>query len=221
MTSLVPIKVDSIYVGKNGSQLSAGMAKATPDTAEAIKGLEADVQARGGKFRLSDLYRSYDAQLRAHLDYTTGKKTAFSPAPGGSFHESGRAMDVDVDALKMPLADFWVLAKKRGIVPIIAKPEKISECWHFECRGPFQKIADYYASKGFKDGYKAMVTAAILDIGSHVDHIPDALEKAAWIQGQLIIKGYDIGRIDGEIGPKTNAAIADAKAKGWAAQSPI
>jgi len=36
---------------------------------------------------LSDLLRSYDMQLQAHLDYTSGKKSAFSPAPGGSMHE--------------------------------------------------------------------------------------------------------------------------------------
>jgi hypothetical protein len=40
-------------------------------------------------------------QLQSHLDWKTGKKSAFSPPPGGSLHEAGRALDLDLDSLGM------------------------------------------------------------------------------------------------------------------------
>ena len=61
-----------------------------------LYGIRDELQAQGGKLELSDLFRSYDMQLQAHLDYTSGKKKAFSPPPGSSMHESGRAFDVDL-----------------------------------------------------------------------------------------------------------------------------
>jgi hypothetical protein len=38
-------------------------------------------------------------------------------------------------ALKMPLADFWTIAAKFGMSPIINKPTaSASEAWHFDNR---------------------------------------------------------------------------------------
>jgi D-alanyl-D-alanine carboxypeptidase len=103
------IKIKSIYPS---GDLPKNMARCTPDMLNALQGAAADVKTAGGELILSDLYRSYDMQLQAHLDYVTGKKKAFSPPPGGSMHEAGRAFDLDLSSLKMKLSDFWKIAAK-------------------------------------------------------------------------------------------------------------
>jgi hypothetical protein len=178
---------------------------------KAMYGIRAEVEAAGGKFALSDLFRSYDMQFQAHLDFTSGKKKAFSPPPGGSMHEAGRAFDVDLKGLKMSLADFWELARKSGVVPIIPQPDpKASEAWHFECRGSHQLVYDYYkAGKGtnFSKPAAAMAASAIVAPGLVHDRFKDK-EEAAHIQSGLIRLGQLIGNIDGEIGPKTNGVLS-------------
>jgi hypothetical protein len=186
----------------------------------AIYGIRTDIEATGGKFALSDLFRSYDMQLQAHLDFSSGKKKAFSPPPGGSMHESGRAFDVDIKGLKMSLANFWLIAKKWNVIPIIAKPDpKASEAWHFECRGSHQRVYDYYkAGKGtnFKPA-TAMAASAILGAGLKHDRFKGK-EEAAYIQAGLIRLGQEIGNIDGDIGPKTNGVISSL---GIAGSNPV
>ncbi len=155
--------------------------------------------------------RSYDMQLQANLDYASGKKKAFSPPPGGSMHESGRAFDVDLKGLKMSLADFWQIAKKWGIVPIIAEPDpKASEAWHFECRGSHQIVYDYYkAAKGINFAKPAAAMAASAIVAAELKHdLFKGKEEAAYIQSGLIRLGQEIGNIDGEIGPKTNGVLS-------------
>ena len=209
---LVRPVVMSVYA-VNGQRvlMPKRMARSTPDMKKAIYGIREDVEAAGGKFALSDLFRSYDMQLQAHLDYASGKKKAFSPPPGSSMHESGRAFDVDLKSLKMSLADFWKVAKKWGVVPIIAKPESgASESWHFECRGSHQLVCDYYkAGKGsnFKPA-TAMAASAIVAAGLAHDQFKGKAE-AAYIQSCLIRLGHEIGNIDGDIGPKTKKILAN------------
>jgi hypothetical protein len=168
------------------------------------------LQAAGGRFELSDLFRSYDMQLQAHLDYTSGKKKAFSPPPGSSMHESGRAFDVDLARIKVSLAEFWQIAARYGVVPIIPEPNpRASECWHFECRGSHQKVYDHYRDgKGtnFKPA-AALAVSAILGVGVPHDRFKGK-EDAAYVQSALIRLGHDIGNIDGDIGPKTEAVLA-------------
>ena len=187
------------------------MARSTPDMKKAMYGIRADVEAAGGKFALSDLFRSYDMQLQAHLDFTSGKKRAFSPPPGGSMHEAGRAFDVDLKGLKMSLADFWQIANKWGVVPIIAKPDpRASEAWHFECRGSHLLVYDYYkAGKGtnFVKPAAAMAASAIIAAGLKHDQFKGK-EDVAYIQSGLIRLGQEIGNIDGDIGPKTSGVLA-------------
>ena len=91
---LVKATVLSIYkVSGHRVLMPERMARATPDLKRAMYAIRDALRARGGDLVLSDLFRSYDMQLQAHLDFTSGKKSAFSPAPGGSMHESGRAFD--------------------------------------------------------------------------------------------------------------------------------
>jgi hypothetical protein len=169
------------------------------------------VKAAGGELILSDMYRSYDMQLQAHLDYITGKKSAFSPPPGGSMHEAGRAFDLDLSALKMKLSDFWKIADKHGLKPIIDTPSAgANEAWHFDCRGSHDLVYKYYASgKGdnFAGPYTAMAASAIVSAGVKVDKL-GSNPIPGFIQSGLIRLGQTIGDLDGRIGPKTRTALA-------------
>ena len=210
---LIPIDILSIYKNRLGDQvpLPVRMAKCTPDTWNAIICIAGDLAARGGKLILSDLFRSYDMQAQAHMDYVSGKKKAYSPPPGGSFHEAGRAFDLDLDALKIPLADFWAIAAGYGVVPIISKPKtSLSEAWHFDCRGSHQVVYDYYSAGKGKNftPYTAAASSAILSIGIQVDAFGENQKQAA-IQSGIIRLGKEIGDIDGYIGRKTQNGLEE------------
>jgi hypothetical protein len=214
MTPLISIVIASIYK-TNGVAvpLPKRMAQCTPDAKLALAKTAAALKAKGGALVLSDLFRSYDMQLGSHLDYVSGKKKAFSPPPGGSLHEAGRALDLDLGSLKMSLADFWTIAAQNGLTPIIDTPNaRQSEAWHFECRGSHTIVYDYYKAgkgKNFDKPYQAMAASAIVSIGVKVDKF-GAGQRDAYIQSGLIRLGYELGNLDGQIGPKTNNALAAA-----------
>ncbi|MEK8051075.1 M15 family metallopeptidase [Ideonella sp. DXS22W] len=203
---LVKPLVRSIYeVAGQRILMPERMAKVTPDLKRALYGIRDELKQHDGKLELSDLFRSYDMQLQAHLDYTSGKKKAFSPPPGGSMHESGRAFDVDLSRLKVPLAEFWQIAARWGVVPIIAEPKaSISESWHFECRGSHQKVYEHYRAERGTNFKPATAMAISAIIGSGVPHDRfKGKQDAAYVQSALIRLGHDLGNIDGDVGPKT------------------
>lgn len=208
---LLPISILSIYKNTAGDALPLPkrMAQCTPDTLTAINKIAAALAKKGGKLILSDLFRSYDMQRQSHNDYVSGKKKAYSPPPGGSFHEAGRGFDLDLSALKIPLADFWAIAAPFGVVPIISQPKtSLSEAWHFDCRGSHQLVYDYYAAGKGKNlkPYTAAAASAILSIGVQVDEFGKN-QSAALIQSCLIRLGKEIGNIDGALGRRSQAAI--------------
>jgi hypothetical protein len=190
------------------------MAQCTPDMRRAALNLRADLAALGVELFLSDMFRSFDMQLQAHIE--NAKRGVFSPRPGGSLHEAGRAFDLDLDALLahniLKLADFWEIARARGVVPIISEPKpSTSEAWHFECRGSHALVRQYYS--GGKGGqqlkpYQAMAASAILAIGVKVERFQN--QKAAAIQSALIRLGHELGPLDGSIGQKTRNALTAA-----------
>jgi len=209
MTPIVEVQVASIYNGP----LPERMAKATRDTATALARLVNDLATLEKTLRLSDLYRSYDMQKKAYQDYVTGKKSAYSPPPGGSLHEAGRAMDIDLDSIGMPLSRFWEIAGLRGFVPIIDAPiSSRSEAWHFECRGS-HAIVYRYVSSGRAgqqvSPYKQMARSAILATGQRVDDVAD--QRVGRLQSSLIRLGFDPGRIDGVMGDRTRGALLAAQ----------
>lgn len=214
---LVPIDILSIYKNKfdDPVPLPTRMAKCTPDMYLAILNTSKALAKRGGKLILSDLFRSYDMQFQAHQDYVSGRKSAYSPPPGGSFHESGRAFDLDLNAMKIGLDEFWEIAGDYGLVPIIDEPKKgVSESWHFECRGSHQLVYQYYKDgKGtnFKP-YTAAAASSILAIGVQVDAFGEN-QAAAAIQSGLIRLGKEIGSIDGQIGHLTQTGLEDVGVK--------
>lgn len=208
-TPLVPITIASIY--KNGP-LPVRMALCTPDTKLAIEGVVHDLRSLGHELRLSDLFRSYDMQKQAHLDYVEHRKKAFSPPAGSSMHEAGRAMDIDLSSIGVPLARFWEIASARGFQPIIPKPvQGASESWHFDFPGSHKNVYQYVLSG--KSGaigkpYAHMARSAILALGVHVDAMAD--QAAAQLQAALIRLGFDPGPIDGVIASRTRAALVAA-----------
>ena len=211
---LAPISIISVYKNSLGDllPLPARMAQCTPDTYTAVMNIAKDLAKKGGKLILSDLFRSYDMQMQSHLDFVSGKKRAFSPPPGGSFHEAGRAFDLDLDAMKIPLSDLWIIAAKYAVTPIIKQPKpNVSEAWHFDYSGSHQIVYEYYESgKGnnFKP-YTAAAASAILAIGVRVDTFGENQQQAA-LQSCLIRLGKEIGNIDGHIGRKTQTALEES-----------
>lgn len=212
-TPLDHINIESIYFqDKKRLSLPKRMAQCTPDTKAALIEIGEEVEAKGGKFYLSDLFRSYDMQMQSHLDFASGRKKAFSPPPGGSMHEAGRAFDMDLDKMGMKLSEFWKIAAKHGFSPVIAKPTAgVSESWHFDCRGSHQLVYDYYKSgKGTNlKAYTAMAASGILSIGVKVDFFKTN-QSAAAIQAGLIRLGFELGNIDGDVGQKTRTALGKA-----------
>jgi hypothetical protein len=209
---LVEVDFMSVYKNSTGQRLRLPkrMALCTPDMEAAVRGLAAELTQRGGSLFLSDLFRSYDMQLQSHMDFVNGKKTAFSPAPGGSMHEAGRALDLDLESLGLPLRQFWEIARPYGLSPIIDRPMAgVSESWHFDCRGSHQIVYDYYKRGGgtnFPKPYTAMAASAILAIGVKVDKFGQN-QAAAAVQSALVRLGQSIGNIDGSIGKMTRAAL--------------
>ena len=208
-TPLVPITVASIY---NNAALPLRMARCTPDTAEAILNVVDDLRSLGHDLRLSDLFRTYDMQRQANLDFVEGRKKAYSPPPGGSTHEAGRAMDIDLSSIGVPLSRFWEIAKARGFLPIIDAPlPSRSESWRFDCRGSHDEVYRY-VQQGKAGGsippYTQMAHSAILAIGVRVDALPD--QGVGYLQSALIRLGFDPGRIDGVMGERTLGAMRDA-----------
>ena len=211
-TSLQRIEILSIY-RLHGERvlLPERMAKCTPDTHTALINMVNDIKKAGGRLILSDLFRSYDMQFQAHLDWKSGKKKAFSPSPGGSMHEAGRAFDLSLKDLKITLREFWDISAKHGVVPIISSPDpKKSEAWHFECRGSHVTIYEYYRDGKANNmkAYRAMVVSSILSIGVNVDMF-DTRQKEAYLQSCLVRLGKELGNIDGIIGRRTRGALEE------------
>lgn len=211
---LVDVTIMSVYFTNNQRMpLPKRMARATPDMNASLQKVSAALEARGGHLYLSDLFRSYEMQLQSHLDWKTGKKQAFSPAPGGSLHEAGRALDLDLDNLGVSLKDFWPIGQEHGLFPIISAPTAgVSESWHFDCRGSHDIVYQYYKNgKGnnFSKPYVAMAASAILAIGVQVDKFGSKQKEAA-VQSALIRLGHDLGNMDGGIGNRTKQALTAA-----------
>jgi hypothetical protein len=206
-TPLIPIDIASIYHGP----LPKRLALCTPDTKAAILAVAADLNALGFGLRLSDLFRSHDAQQQAHLDFVQGRKKAFSPPAGGSMHEAGRAMDIDLSSIGVPLAKFWEIAAARGFTPIIDKPESgRSESWHFDCRGSHDAVYRYVTSGragSVVAPYTQMSQSGILAIGVVLDTVPT--QDVAFVQAALVRLGADPGKIDGIMGDRTKGALRD------------
>jgi hypothetical protein len=216
ITPLVPVEILSIYPENKPTKvnLPPKMAQCTPDMKVTVLAVRDELQSRGVTLRLSDMFRSHDMQLQAHIE--NAKKGVFSPLPGGSLHEAGRAFDLDLDMLLkggiIKLKDFWEIGARHGLVPIVGSADpSLKESWHFECRGSHARVRQYYLDgKGGSNmkPYEAMAASSILAIGVQVDRFQN--QKGAAIQSALIRLGHELGALDGSIGTKTKNALAAA-----------
>lgn len=182
----------------------------TPDTLAAAYKLEDAIVSEGGKFQLTACFRSWlKQQSLVDLHNADPVHNAFAAPPGGSYHQAGRALDIDIKALYFPilleekwLEKLWSLAIPLGFRPIIDKPDmNVSEAWHFDFIGPWQAVHD-------KMGNAISAKCAILDVGNWNPQESLLKTRNMFIQAQLLRLGhYEIGAVDGLIGFKSGAAI--------------
>ena len=196
---------------------------AHPEVAPALLALSEAVAAAGGDFRVTECHRDVAVQKAARAKYDNwvqaGKpkpgapgwnaatmKNAFVAAPGRSGHNAGRSIDVHLGMLKFPgvpadkqLDKLWELAIPLGWKPIIkSADEGASEAWHFDYPGELSGVMA-------RLGYEQWALCGALLVGHG-----DIQGFPAVTQALLCRAGYDIGKIDGAIGPKSIAALANA-----------
>lgn len=205
-----------------------GAGRMTPDAAAALLVLHRAVLDAGGDFRVTDCYRATSEQAAARARYerwiaagspstksaafdAQTMKAAFVAKAGRSNHNAGRAVDLDVGALRFPhvaadrqLDTLWEIARPIGWRPIIKAPtEGASESWHFDYLGPWALVQA-------RLGYEQAAIAAVLDLGDVSAFPSDGARRR--IQSTLHRAGFDVGDIDGITGVRTEAAI---RASGW------
>jgi hypothetical protein len=196
---------------------------AHPEMAPALKSLSDAVAAAGGDFRVTECHRDVSVQRTAREKYdnwvNAGKpavgsskwnaatmKNAFVALSGRSGHNAGRSIDVHLSELKFPgvpankqLDKLWEIAIPLGWSPVIKlADESAKESWHFDFWGELKGVLD-------RLGYEQAALCGALLVGHG-----DLQSFPAVTQALLCRAGFDIGKIDGAIGPKSIAALAAA-----------
>lgn len=215
------------FGGKSSTPVQDSVWACPPGHAAALGQLDELMRAHGSRgVRLTELGRAwafqarerakYDAWVKARRPdpassrYVRGEmRTTFIARPGESMHQSGCAIDIDVEALDFPdvpdreqLAMFWKIAQHVGYRPIIAEPDPHqSECWHFDWFPP--PVARIYAGLRRRDALAYPHTALALAVLTGRYTGDDA--SARLVQARLLLDGYDVGWTDGIIGPRTVA----------------
>ena len=234
MISLVSVHADilSSYSksGKTGGPRSelrplaqlGKMGVCHPEVAPKLKELHDAVFAAGGDFRVTELHRDVAVQRAARAKYDNwvraGKpnpgssdfnsatmKAAFVAQPGRSTHNAGRAIDIHVGMLSFPVARdkqldrMWEIAQPIGWTPVIRRPdENASESWHFDFWGELLPVLS-------RLGYEQAALCGAILVGHG-----DLTNYDAKVQAALVRAGFEIGKIDGQAGPKTRAALSSA-----------
>jgi hypothetical protein len=80
------VRVPGIY-GRKGNPLPARMSRLVLPAAQALQRVYERVVAEDGHLYVSDMFRSAVEQQRAHEDWKTGRKSAYSPPSCGSVHD--------------------------------------------------------------------------------------------------------------------------------------
>lgn len=205
-------------------RVSPGMYSALVRLDEAMKqagskGLRVTEASRSLSFQASERVK-YDAWIAAGKPQpgsagfnSKTMRTAFICKPGESGHNWGGSIDIDVAALDFPgmasadqqLAKFWELAKAHGFSPVIPSPDAgRSECWHFDHLGPMASVRKLFEESG---------GVAYGNLYGEVNRTACALfglvgGDREFIQARLLLAGIWVGRVDGQIGPKTLAGLA-------------
>ncbi|MDX6692705.1 MAG: zinc D-Ala-D-Ala carboxypeptidase, partial [Blastocatellia bacterium] len=204
---VVKVRVPSIY-GTKGDPLPERMAKLVRPAALALQKVYQAVAAEGGHLFISDMFRTFAEQQKAHSDFITGRKKAFSPPACNSVHESARAIDIDAFDTEIGHRRVRQILNAHGWVNIVVTLTG-SECWHYEFRE--QKFEDIKKARG----YTAMARSMKEEIGNvgDVGNAEKEKEKVKFIQDSLNkIMGLNLG-VDGIYGERTKQAIRDFQAR--------
>lgn len=191
------VEVPSYY--SKDRPLPSRMGRLYKPAAIALDAAMIEIASAGGHLLFTDMFRSYEDQLKAHRDYLIGKKSAFSPQPGGSMHEAGSAFDLDPGNTGIGLAKVKTILLKHGWHSIAASG---SECWHHDWPGP-----DGLEAR--KRGYRAMARHCIGRIENlqGAGRIAGDEERVKWIQEGLNQVMQTTLAADGDYGEKTRAEV--------------
>jgi hypothetical protein len=201
LKSVVKVRVPGIY-GKKGNPLPKRMAKLVKTAAVALQKVFGDVVKAGGHLYISDMFRSATQQQKAHEDWKSGRKTAYSPPSCNSVHEAARAIDIDAYDTGIGHQRVRKILNKHGWINIVDTLTG-AECWHYEFR---EKKWESYKKK---HGYSAMAHAMKEEIGNLAGlKQAEANKKGVrWLQDSLNkILGTRLG-VDGITGEKTRKAV--------------
>lgn len=200
------VRVPGIY-GRKGNPLPARMAKLVLPAAKSLGKVYEQVVLEGGHLYISDIFRAAADQQRAHEDWKSGRKTAFSPPSCGSVHEAARAIDIDAFDTGIGHQRVREILKSHGWVEITQSLTG-PECWHYEFREPRWEV--------FKSrhGYAAMARAMKQEIGN-LASLPQAEkreEDVRWLQSALNTVLRTTLTVDGVYGEATREAVKQFQA---------
>lgn len=195
------VKVPGIY-GRKGDPLPARLSKLVRPAADSLRKVFELVTAEGGHLYISDMFRSAADQQRAHEDWKSGRKSAYSPPSCSSVHEAGRAIDIDAFDTGIGHKRVREILKSCGWVEITDSLTG-AECWHYEFREA--RWEEYKAAHG----YPAMARAMKEEIGNLVS-LPAAKKQekdVRWLQTALS-KALNLAlKVDGVYGEGTRSAV--------------
>lgn len=182
-----------------------------------VLALNFEVNKLGGTLLLTDMFRTWDHQVQAHHDFVTGKKKAYSPPPGRSFHQAGRSIDVDIkvlnetlrpdDAAKSGFDLYWEIANDLGFTGVVQNrlrpvPEA-TEAWHWDFLGVFGRLRQDVS-------YRTAAMVAIMDAtGDNYEGYESERIQAYRLQGYLYHLGLYSSKIDGLWGEKSQGAMSE------------
>lgn len=197
------VEVPSFYCSPKGSKpLPPRMALLYKPAALALDAAMIEIAAAGGHLFITDMFRSREDQEKAHQDYLSGRKKAYSPPPGGSMHEAGRAIDIDPDDTIIGLAKVKTILAKHGWIGIA---DKGSECWHHDWRGPDGEAAYRQGGAGMSR-YRAMARRCIEAIQNPSTDVT-SVNRVVEIQKLLNQIWPGLLAEDGIYGPRTRDAV--------------
>ena len=202
LATVVKVKVPGIYGATKGNPLPKRMAKLVKPAAQALQRVYKDIVAEDGHLYISDMFRSVAQQQKAHEDYKSGRKSAYSPASCNSVHEACRAIDIDAFDTLIGHKRVREILNQHGWVNIV---ETLTgkECWHYEFRSTkweqFKAEHDYAAmARGMKEEIGNVAGRAAADRKAR---------EVEWLQGSLNkLLGTRL-KVDGQFGEKTRRAV--------------
>lgn len=230
------------FGGKSAPPVQDSAWACPPGHARALGLLDESMRAHGSRgVRLVELGRSWAFQAHEREKYDTWvaagmpdptstryvkdrMRTMYLARPGESLHQSGCAIDIDVEALdfagidsREQLAVFWEIAKPLGWRPIIGQPDASqSECWHFDWwPAPVARINTTLRARDRLSYPHTALALAVL-----ARRFQGTNTTARLVQARLLLDGHDVGWTDGVIGPRTLAGLAAAGVRGVTSGTP-